>query len=149
MKKRAILTAGIIAVVGMGFAGCQSPSWGIRPGKPKPEVKSPADMDDIQLKAPPERYTKDDYLHKMEKDAKSDNSLAQHGDYGTHDSAEPRESADSVHRGAEKTAMRDPSERMPDMKTAPSRPDSERAPGFDDYPSSVPFAPGSIGDVDH
>ena len=142
MRKQSVTGAALIlaALMGLGMTGCQSDSWKVRnpfEREPKPEIKSPAEMDEVQLKAPPERYTKDDYLRGVEKDAKSESSLAQRGDYsggeksGASDSAEPRPS--------EKTAMRDSS-------SAPA----EGAPGFDEYPSdAVPFAPGSIGEVDH
>ena len=140
MRKQSVTGAALIlaALMGLGMTGCQSDSWKVRnpfEREPKPEIKSPAEMDDVQLKAPPERYTKDDYLRGVEKDANSGSSLAQRGDYsGGEKNAESAQS-----RPSEKTAMRD---EVPE--TTPS------APGFDEYPSdAVPFAPGSIGDVDH
>ena len=141
MRKQSVTGAALIltALMGLGMTGCQSGSWKVRnpfEREPKPEIKSPAEMDEIQLKAPPERYTKDDYLRGVEKDAKSGSSLAQRGDYsggekdGTSDTAEARPS--------EKTAMRD---------SSPAQ--AGGAPGFDEYPSdAAPFAPGSIGEVD-
>ena len=140
IRKQSVTGAALIlaALMGLGMTGCQSDSWKVRnpfEREPKPEIKSPAEMDDVQLKAPPERYTKDDYLRGVEKDANSKSSLAQRGDYsGGEKNAESAES-----RPSEKTAMRD---EVPETTQA--------APGFDEYPSdAVPFAPGSIGDVDH
>ncbi|MBR2693927.1 MAG: hypothetical protein IKE69_06900 [Thermoguttaceae bacterium] len=140
IRKQSVTGAALIlaALMGLGMTGCQSDSWKVRnpfEREPKPEIKSPAEMDDVQLKAPPERYTKDDYLRGVEKDANSESSLAQRGDYsGGEKNAESAES-----RPSEKTAMRD---EVPETTQA--------APGFDEYPSdAVPFAPGSIGDVDH
>ena len=139
MRKQSVTGAALIlaALIGLGMTGCQSDSWKVRnpfEREPKPEIKSPAEMDDVQLKAPPERYTKDDYLRGVEKDAKSESSLAQRGDYsGAEKSSESAES-----RPSEKTAMRDD---VPET--------TQPAPGFNEYPSdAVPFAPGSIGEVD-
>ena len=133
MGKMSIFGAVLLfTAAGFGLTGCQTSPWMMRnpfERKPKPEIKSPAEMDDIQLKAPPERYTKDDYLRNAEK---SERSLAQTGEYG-----EKENSAVSETREPEKSAMRDSSESS----------SSQAAPGFDDYPNSVPFAPGSIGDT--
>ncbi len=149
MVKKSVTRAALIiaALTGLGLTGCQSDSWKIRnpfEREPKPEIKSPAEMEDIQLKAPPERYTKDDYLRGLEKDAKSDSSLAQRGEYGSGEKSAASDSPEN--RPAEKTAMRDSAEQAkPEAGSA----DSGAAPGFDEYPSdSVPFAPGSIGEVD-
>jgi hypothetical protein len=132
------------AAVGLGLTGCQSsPLRFHNPFErtPRPEVKSPAEMDDIHLKAPPERYTKDDYLRRSEKDADLENSLAQRGEYGSREKAPSSDSEKS--RDVEKTAMRE------DVTEVHSETYGDAAPGFDDYPSdSAPFAPGSIGEID-
>lgn len=145
MEKKSVLRAALIlaAAVSFGLTGCQTSSWNMRnpfERKPKPEIKSPAEMDDIQLKAPPERYTKDDYLRSAEQGEKGERSLAQTGEYG-----EKGGSAQDDRREPEKTAMRDSSE----VSSSPSSPtpSPEAAPGFDEYPNdAVPFAPGSIGE---
>ena len=148
MRKKSVTGAALIlaAVVVLGMTGCQSDSWKVRnpfEREPKPEIKSPAEMDDVQLKAPPERYTKDDYLRGVEKDAKSGSSLAQRGEYNSGENGASSETAES--RPAEKTAMRD-SSRSKETEDAEK---AAAAPGFDEYPSdAVPFAPGSIGEVD-
>lgn len=141
MEKKSVLRAALIlaAAFSFGLTGCQTSSWNMHnpfERKPKPEIKSPAEMDDIQLKAPPERYTKDDYLRNAEQGEKGEQSLAQNGEYG-----EKGAPAQPDRREPEKTAMRDSSESSPLASSSP-----EAAPGFDDYPGSVPFAPGSIGE---
>lgn len=74
-----------LAAVVVGLAGCKS-GWSIKnpippmsnpfASKPKP-VESPAEMDNIKLKAPPENYTKKDSGAKNG----SAESLAQNGSY--------------------------------------------------------------------
>lgn len=74
-----------LTAVVFGLAGCKS-GWSIKnpissvsnpfASKPKP-VESPAEMDNIKLKAPPENYTKKDSGSKKD----SAESLAQNGSY--------------------------------------------------------------------
>ena len=148
MKKRFLIAAGFAAAVGFGMTGCQSQQWELRnpfERHPKPEIKSPAEMDDIELKAPPERYTKDDYIRKMEKEAESGSSLAQTGSYGEKSGSEDLHSIDSE-RNIEKEKVASAA-----ASGSHSYDHSEPAPGFSDYdvPSDLggtaPFAPGSTG----
>ena len=147
MRKKSVTGAAMIlaVLVVLGTTGCQSDSWKVRnpfEREPKPEIKSPAEMEDVQLKAPPERYTKDDYLRGVEKDAKTESSLAQRGEYDSGEKGASSESSPS--RPAEKTAMRDSS-----RSEEPRDAEGAGAPGFEEYPSdAAPFAPGSIGEVD-
>ena len=142
MEKKSVLRAALVlaAAVSFGLTGCQTSSWNVHnpfERKPKPEIKSPAEMDDIQLKAPPERYTKDDYLRNAEQGERGEKSLAQTGEYGGKTG-----SAEYEHREPEKIAERNSSESSSSSDSSSTEP----APGFDDYPSSAPFAPGSIGE---
>lgn len=59
--------------------GCKS-TWSMKnpfTPKPAPEIASPSEMDQIQLKTPPEDYTKG----KSPRSEQENNSLAQNGDY--------------------------------------------------------------------
>ena len=61
-KELEVALFAVTAVIVMTLTGCKSTSAIKSPfaSKPDPHIASPAEMDDLQLKAPPESYTKDD-----------------------------------------------------------------------------------------
>lgn len=69
----------IIATFAMIFTGCKSTSAIKSPfaSNPDPHIASPAEMDDLQLKAPPESYTKAN----PKSSVREAHSLAQQGEY--------------------------------------------------------------------
>ena len=93
------------AAVVLGLSGCKS-SWSIKnplppmsnpfSSKPTPGIESPAEMDNIKLKAPPENYTQKSY----HQENTSPDSLAQNGSYRAHGtSANQNTAADSASAG--------------------------------------------------
>ena len=80
-KELEVALFAVTAVIVMTLTGCKSTSAIKSPfaSKPDPHIASPAEMDDLQLKAPPESYTKDD----PKTSAKEAHSLAQQGEYKT------------------------------------------------------------------
>ena len=77
-KELEVALFAVTAVIVMTLTGCKSTSAIKSPfaSKPDPHIASPAEMDDLQLKAPPESYTKDD----PKTSAKEAHSLAQQGE---------------------------------------------------------------------
>lgn len=80
-KELGVALFAVTAMFAMTLTGCKSTSVIKSPfaSKPDPHIASPAEMDDLQLKAPPESYTKDD----PKTSAKEAHSLAQQGEYKT------------------------------------------------------------------
>ncbi|MBO7681072.1 MAG: hypothetical protein J6S75_15545, partial [Thermoguttaceae bacterium] len=80
-KELEVALFAVTAMFAMTLTGCKSTSAIKSPfaSKPDPHIASPAEMDDLQLKAPPESYTKDD----PKTSAKEAHSLAQQGEYKT------------------------------------------------------------------
>ena len=109
MMKRelGVVLLAVTALFAMTLCGCKSTSAIKSPfaSKPDPHITSPAEMDDLQLKAPPESYTKDD----PKTSSKEAHSLAQQGEYKTPNigSAPERQTA-AADTGANASASGDP-----------------------------------------
>ncbi len=155
--------AGGSLLLSLLIVGCKTPAPTMKnpfSRDPKPAIESPADMADLSLKAPPERYTRDDYLQetldkkdqpidiaRQNQTGNSSGSLAQKGSYQS--SGVDRTSPDYVAMNSDSSSREStPSETNRDRSGNGS---GYSAPGFSDpaqsTPSddSAPFAPGSIG----
>ncbi len=71
-----------VIVLVLALGGCKSPSSMLKvpfSSAPDPHISSPAEMEELQLKSPPESYTKGTLPPK--KQVKEENSYAQQGEY--------------------------------------------------------------------
>ena len=155
MKNMFLTAAAALAAVALGLTGCQSTS-GFKSSfasHPKPKIQSPAEMDDINLKAPPERYTRDDYLRQLEEDSKKGESFAQKGSYSARGQSEDFDSGEDARSVRQsRTNSMVPAAYASGGGGISNDLASTAAPGVEDSPvsenlggRSVPFAPGSIG----